>query len=350
MELDELRARLLKGGVIPACPLALNEDGSWSERHQGALMAYYREAGALGVAVGVHTTQFEIREPRHGLFEPVLELCANRVGSGTQPCLLRIAGLCGETAQALGEAETARRLGYDAGLLSVAALKTWTEPEIVAHCRAVSEALPVFGFYLQPAVGGRDLSYDFWRAFAEIENVVAIKIAAFNRYRTLEVIRALTDAGRDDIALYTGNDDHIIGDLLTAHRFGEDERAPARRFAGGLLGQWAVWTRRAVEMHAEILRIREGESVPAEWLTRNAQLTDANAALFDAANGFAGCIPGINEVLRRRGLLPSRRCLNPAEEMSPGQAERIDRVSAAYSWLVDDAFVLENRERWLSES
>ena len=345
--MDTLRQKLLEGMVIPACPLALDADGSWSERHQGALMNYYRAAGVGGVAVGVHTTQFEIREPRFGLFEPVLEFCSNRVGSATEEGqIVKVAGICGETGQAMREVEIAKQFGYDAGLLSLAALKSWPEERIVTHCREVAEAIPVFGFYLQPAVGGRDLSYRFWREFADIPNVVAVKIAAFNRYRTMDVARAVIDAGREDIALYTGNDDHIIGDLLTPFRFGE--HGPTRWFSGGLLGQWAVWTSRAVGMLKEILVAREQGTVPMEWLTRNAQLTDANAAVFDAANVFAGCIPGINEVLRRQGLLPSNRCLNPEEVLSPGQEAELDRVIAAYPWLVDDAFVLENRDRWLS--
>ncbi|MCB1062780.1 MAG: dihydrodipicolinate synthase family protein [Verrucomicrobiae bacterium] len=349
--MDELRQRLLEGMVIPACPLALTDDGAWSERHQRALVDYYREAGAGGLAVGVHTTQFEIRESRHGLYAPVLELASHRVDSGTQQgqmAMLRIAGICGETPQAIREAELAKGFGYDAGLLSVAALNAWSEKAIVEHCREVAEVLPVIGFYLQPAVGGRDLSYEFWRAFSEIENVVAIKIAAFNRYRTLDVIRAVVDSGREDIALYTGNDDHIIGDLLTPFRF--DEVANPRWFSGGLLGQWAVWTERAVAILAEIKVVRESGAVPAEWLTRNAQLTDANSAVFDSANGFAGCIAGINEVLRRQGLLPSNRCLSAEEVLSPGQGAEIDRVISAYPWLADDAFVVQNRDRWLENS
>lgn len=346
--MDSLRQRLLEGMVIPACPLALDDEGRWSERHQGAVLDYYRDAGAGGVAVGVHTTQFEIREPEVGLFGPVLEFAANRVGSGTQQGMIKVAGICGETAQAMREAAVAREFGYDVGLLSLAALKDWTEEAIVAHCREVAEVMPVFGFYLQPAVGGRDLSYAFWRAFAEIENVVAIKIAAFNRYRTLDVVRAVVDAGRDDIALYTGNDDHIIGDLLTPFAFGEE--AKPRWFSGGLLGQWAVWTERAVALLEEIKAVRESGTLSSNWLTRNAQLTDANAAVFDAANGFAGCIPGINEVLRRQGLLSSNRCLNPKEVLSPGQSEEIDRVVAAYPSLVDDEFVRQNRDQWLQTS
>lgn len=345
---EQLRQTLLDGQVIPACPLALNDDVSWSEQHQRALIRYYLESGAGGVAVGVHTTQFAIREPEHGLYEPVLEFCANTVDSETQEgSIVKVAGICGETRQAIAEAETAVRLGYDTGLLALGALKDWPEEKVVEHCRKVAEVIPVFGFYLHEGVGGRELSYGFWRDFCEIENVVAIKIAAFNRYQTLDVIRALTNSGREDIALYTGNDDHIIGDLLTGFSFVQGERSRARWFSGGLLGQWAVWTSKAVEMLKEIKVERGAGGADSFWLGRNVHLTDVNAVLFDAGNQFAGCIPGINEVLRRQGLLPSNRCLDPNEVLSPGQAEEIDRVSKAYPWLVDDDFVAENLDRWL---
>jgi len=251
--------------------------------------------------------------------------------------------VCGETAQATEEARTAADAGYHAGLLSLTAMKGQEESEIVEHCRAVAEIIPVFGFYLQPDIGGLKLSYAFWRAFAGIGNVIAIKMAPFNRYYTLDVVRAVIESGREDIALYTGNDDNIINDLLTPFSFGGVER----RIVGGLLGQWAVWTKRAVELLEEIKVVRASESVPLEWLTRNAGLTDANGVLFDAANGFKGCVPAIMEVLRRQGLLPSRRCLDPAADLSPGQEEEIDRVCAAYPWLIDDDFVAANLERWL---
>jgi len=346
---DALRKRLLEGFVIPACPLALNGDGFWSEKHQRALVRYYLESGAGGLAVGVHTTQFAIRDPKHGLYEPVLEFCANTVESESEEgSIVKVAGICGETEQAVAEAETAMRLGYDTGLLALGATKGWPEEKVVEHCRQVAEVIPVFGFYLHEGVGGRELSYRFWRDFCEIENVVAIKIAAFNRYQTLDVIRAVIASGRDDIALYTGNDDHIIGDLLTGFSFEENEHAVTRWFAGGLLGQWAVWTSKAVKMLEEIKVERGAGGDDSFWLNRNVHLTDVNAVLFDAANGFAGCIPGINEVLRRQGLVPSNRCLDPGEVLSPGQAEEIDRISRAYPWLVDDDFVAENLDRWLS--
>jgi len=335
---------LQRGAVIPACPLALNADRRLDERRQRALVRYYRDAGAGGLAVGVHTTQFAIRDPRHGLLRPVLELVAEefkRLG----PPMVHIAGICGPTAQALDEALLARDLGYQVGLLSLGALKDDTEDRLLAHCRAVAEVIPVMGFYLQPAAGGRVLSYSFWRRFTEIERVVAIKIAPFNRYQTLDVVRAVAESGRNSIALYTGNDDNIIPDLVTAYRFGTTER----RMVGGLLGQWAVWTRKAAELLQECHGgARQRGDVPVELLRRHVELTDANAAIFDAAHTFSGCIPGIHEVLRRQGLLEGTWCLDPGETLSPGQAAEIDRVYGAYPHLADDDFVHDNLERWLS--
>ncbi len=337
---SQLRARLLTGLVIPALPLALDEKRAWSERHQRALVRYYIKAGAGGLAVAVHSTQFEIRLPQHGLFEPVLRLAAETMNAEAAPDMVRIAGICGRTEQALEEAALAKALGYHAGLVSPGAWTNASEDEFIGHCRAIAEMLPVVGFYLQPAVGGRVFSYDFWRDFAEIPRVVAIKIAPFNRYQTFDVIRAVTDAGRDDIALYTGNDDSILTDLLTAWPGG-------RHIAGGLLGQWGVWTQRAVQMLEEVKAARAGTSLASGWLTKNAALTDANAAVFDAAYYFKGCIPGILEVLRRQGLVPTVNCLDPAEVLSPGQLEEITRVSAAYPWLTDDEFVSAHLTEWL---
>ena len=338
---DLLRARLLTGLVIPALPLALDEERRWSEPHQRALVRYYNKAGAGGLAVAVHSTQFAIREPKHALFAPVLRLAAETMNTEAAPDFVRIAGVCGRTWQALREAELAASLGYHAALVSPGAWRVAPDEEFLAHCRAVAEIMPVIGFYLQPAVGGRVFSYDFWRRFAEIPRVVAIKIAPFNRYQTLEVIRAITDAGRDDIALYTGNDDSILTDLLTAWPGG-------RRIVGGLLGQWGVWTQRAVQMLEEVKAARAGDTLAADWLTKNAALTDANAAVFDAAHQFHGCIPGILEVLRRQGLVPSALCLNPDENLSPGQAEELTRVTSAYQWLTDDEFVCEHLAEWLA--
>ncbi|HLV79305.1 MAG TPA: hypothetical protein VKT32_03455 [Chthonomonadaceae bacterium] len=343
----DLRAHLLAGQAIPAHPLALTSARRLDERHQQALTRYYVAAGAGGIAVGVHSTQFAIRDPQHGLFQPVLELASDTADVmltvNPRP-FVKIAGLCGRTAQATSEAELACSLGYHAGLLSLAAWKGAKEAEVLAHCRAIAQTLPLFGFYLQPAAGGRLLSYRFWREFAEIENVVAIKVAPFNRYQTLDVVRAVAESGRDDIALYTGNDDQILLDLLTPFPF--PAHAP-RRIVGGLLGQWAVWTHRAVRMLDDIRHLRESPSLPARWLTLAAALTDANAALFDAANGFAGCIPGIHEALRRQGLFPGIWCLDPNEDLSPGQAQEIERIWRAYPDLRDDDFVAAHRDEWL---
>lgn len=346
MEISSLRSHLQAGQVIPALPLALDSSRQWSIKHQRALVRYYFEAGAGGLAVAVHSTQFEIREPRHALFAPVLRLAAEELASLQTKAPRRfslIAGICGKTEQALEEAMLARSLGYEAGLLSLAAWKGGDISEIVTHCREVAEIIPIIGFYLQPAVGGMSLSHAFWRRFVEIPNVVAVKMAPFNRYQTLDVVRAVMESGRDDVTLYTGNDDNIIADLLTPWVF----NGKRRFIAGGLLGQFGVWTQRAVSLLEEIKAARTEAHIPMEWMEKNAALTDANAAIFDAANGFHGCLPGIHEVLRRQGLLPSTLCLNPREVLSPGQAQEITRVSEAYPWLRDDEFVAARRDAWL---
>lgn len=348
----EIAGALARGLVIPACPLALTRQRKLDERRQGALVRYYAAAGAGGLAVGVHTTQFEIRDPKVGLFIPVLELAAaemdNRPG-GSGRSQVKIAGICGATRQAVAEAQAAKHLGYHVGLLSLGRLKTASETALLAHCREVASILPLMGFYLQEAVGGRSLSYSFWARFAEIENVAAIKIAAFDRYRTLDVVRAITESGREDIALYTGNDDNILVDLLTPFRFRVGKRRVERRIVGGLLGQWAVWTRKAVDLLEECHCLAEtGGAIPRELLRRGAELTDANAAIFDAAHGFAGCIAGIHEVLRRQGLLQGIWTLDPKAGLSPGQLGEIERVCAAYPHLQDDAFVGRHKDGWLS--
>jgi dihydrodipicolinate synthase/N-acetylneuraminate lyase len=342
MAVSDLRARLAAGLVIPAHPLALTNQRTLDERRQRALTRYYIDAGAGGIAVGVHTTQFAIRE--HGLYRPVLALAAETVASYASSPIVKIAGLVRPPEQAIAEAEIALSLHYDAGLLSLGGLARTSEETLIQHCRDVASVIPIMGFYLQPAVGGRTLSYNFWRAFAEIENVVAIKIAPFNRYWTHDVVRGVADAGRDDIALYTGNDDSIVSDLLTPFPVGGGK---VRWIEGGLLGQWAVWTTRAVELLARTRAARASGQIDIGLLREGAALTDANAALFDAANGFAGCIPGIHEILRRQGLLETTSCLNPAELLSPGQAEEIDRVCGEYSFLCDDEFVAQNRDKWL---
>jgi dihydrodipicolinate synthase/N-acetylneuraminate lyase len=352
MESIDVRQLMGRGLVIPACPLALDAQRKFDERRQRALVRYYDAAGVGGLAVGVHTTQFAIRDPRIGLFEPVLSIAAEELSRGDRrrgETLARVAGVCGKTKQAVAEAELIRGLGYHAALLSLGALKEASEDELLAHCRTVAETMPLVGFYLQPAGGGRALPYSFWRRFAEIENVVAIKIAPFNRYQTIDVIRAVAEAGREDIALYTGNDDNIVNDLLTPFRFDVDGKKIERRFAGGLLGHWAVWTKKAVELHAECRRFVELEArVSVEMMRRNIEVTDSNAAFFDAANGFAGCIAGIHEILRRQGLLEGTWCLDPEETFGPGQFAEIDRVCLAYPHLADDDFVAQHRDEWLN--
>ncbi len=347
----DLRQHLLAGHVIPAQPLALDRHRKFSEKHQRALTRYYVAAGSGGLAVGVHSTQFEIRDPQHNLFKPVLELAAQTVRAELAAAPLDfalIAGICGQTKQAVAEAELALSLGYQAGLVSMAAFKTEPEDVIVAHVATIAKLIPVVGFYLQPAVGGRVFSYGFWRKFAEIPGVVAIKMAPFNRYQTIDVVRAITDAGRDDIALYTGNDDTIVADLLTPFTFAHRGKPVTRRIVGGLLGHWGVWTHAAVKLFKEAQAAARQPAVSAQWLERAVAVTDMNAALFDAANKFHGCIPGILEVLRRQGLVESVHCLNPHEVLSPGQAEELTRVCAAYPELTDDAFVTRHLNRWLS--
>jgi dihydrodipicolinate synthase/N-acetylneuraminate lyase len=340
-----------RGGVIPAQPLALNAQRKLSERHQRALTRYYVDAGASGLAVGVHSTQFEIRDPAFGLFEPVLTLASETIDAacaGKGQGFLKIAGVCGKTPQAVKEALFARATGYHACLLSLAALKDAGVPALIAHCREIAAVMPVIGFYLQRSVGGCPLPYAFWREFAEIPNVLGIKMAPFNRYQTLDVVRAVCDAGREnDITLYTGNDDNIVVDLLTPYCIRTAKGPREVRIVGGLLGHWAVWTRKAVELLADCHRcVREG-AIPQSMLTRAVEVTDSNGVFFDVANGFAGCIPGLHEILRRQGLMPGIWCLNPHEQLSPGQAAEIDRVQATYPHLNDDDFVRENLSRWL---
>jgi hypothetical protein len=349
--LDQKRLEVLtRGTAIPAHPLALTAARRLDERRQRALSRYYIDAGAGGLAVGVHTTQFAIREPRVGLFAPVLELAAEEMDHADrhrEHPLVRVGGVCGSTSQAVHEAQLLSDLRYDAGLLSLAAMKDWDAAALVVHCRRVAEVIPIVGFYLQPAVGGRALSYDFWRAFAELDNVVAIKIAPFNRYQTLDVVRAVAESGRD-IALYTGNDDNIVMDLLTPFVFDVNGVPERRRIVGGLLGHWSVWTLRAVELLRECQALgHDSSAIPADLLRRSAEVTDSNAAFFDAAHGFAGCIAGLHEVLRRQGLLEGVWCLDPHETLSAGQADEISRVHAAYPHLNDDAFVRERRDGWL---
>jgi len=347
------REQLRSGVVIPAHPLALTAERTLDERRQRALTRYYVDAGAGGIAVGVHTTQFAIRDSRYGLYRPVLELAAETAMAalerrGGDSTFTKVAGLCGHTIQAVGEAQIAVALGYDVGLLSLSDWQRESERELLDHCREVAEIIPLFGFYLQPAVGGRILSYAFWREFAEIPNVWAIKIAPFNRYQTLDVIRAVADAERDDIALYTGNDDSIVVDLLTPYSVTSRGERAIRWMDGGLLGQWACWTRTAVELLDRVKTARGRGTIDQGWLTEAAALTDANGAIFDVAHAFHGCIPGIHEILRRQGLLCGTWCLDPREQLGTGQSEEIDRVSRLYPGLNDDVFVAEHLDRWLA--
>lgn len=345
---SEKRQALRTGTVIPAHPLALTQKRQLDERRQRALTRYYLDAGAGGVAVGVHTTQFAIRDPAHALFEPVLQLGIEEMQDHRSDPIA-IAGICGDTRQATREALTACELGYDAGLLSLAALPgDMPVKNMIAHCRSVAGIIPLIGFYLQPAVGGRVLPLAFWHDFAGIDEVIAIKIAPFNRYQTLDVVRAVTEAGREDIALYTGNDDNIVLDLLTPFRFAVNGKRVERRIVGGLLGHWAVWTRQAVALLENVhTLVAQGGAVTPEILARSVAVTDSNAAFFDAANGFAGCIAGLHEVLRRQGMLDGLWCLDPNESLSPGQLEEINRVYQAYPELNDDAFIAAHRDQWL---
>ena len=342
-------AAVRRGVVIPAQVLALQEDRTFAPKYQRALCRYFIDSGVGGIAVGVHSTQFAIRDPGIGLFRPVLRETA---GFMDEWCIrqgkkiLKVGGVCGRTEQAVAEARFEEACGYDAVLLSLAAFQDDPLEVMVEHCREVSRIMPLIGFYLQPDAGGRRLPFEFWREFVKIENVLAIKIAPFNRYCTLDVVRALAESGREDITLYTGNDDNILIDLLTEYEVGGRKL----RIRGGLLGHWSCWTKKAVELLREIHDVVDRRApVPAELLTRAVKITDANAAFFDAAHRFAGCIPGIHEVLRRQGLLPGVWCLDPAEVLSPGQAEEITRVHDAYPELNDDDFVAQNLARWLAD-
>lgn len=354
MKADAIPSRALallrRGTVLPAHPLALTAERRLDRTRQRALTRYYMDAGAGGVAVGVHTTQFAIREA--GLYAPVLELAAETVADWADGPRLLVAGVTGPTAQALDEARTARSLGYHAVLLNVARLKGAAEAEILEHCRSVAAEMPVIGFSLLPEVGGFHLSYGFWRDFAGIDNVIAIKMAPFNRYRTLDIIRAVADAGADDrITLYTGNDDHIILDLLQPFVVrSADGRSERRlRVRGGLLGHWSVWTRPAVAQLERIHALPDGADVPVDLMALDSIVTDCNGAIYDALHDLRGCIPGCLEVLRRQGLLEGIWCLDPAETMSPGQMAEIDRVYRQYPEMNDDAFVRANLGRWLAE-
>lgn len=344
---SEVRRLIADGTVLPAHPLALDARRRLDHVHQRALTRYYIDAGAGGLAVGVHTTQFAIRDV--GLYRPVLELAAETAASWTKRPLALVAGLAGPTPKAVAEAQTARGIGYHAGLLSLAAMKSASEDEIVAHCRAVAKEIPLVGFYLQPAVGGVILSANFWRRFAEIDNVVAIKIAPFNRYRTLDVLRGVAAAGAlDRITLYTGNDDHILLDLTLPFDLRDNGVTTRTHIRGGLLGHWSVWTRSAIKQFETCKAARNKPGVPADLLALDARVTDCNSAFFDVANNFHGCIAGCHEVLRRQGLMAGIWCLDPYEGLSPGQLREIDRVYNEHADLSDDDFVAANLQKWLA--
>lgn len=335
-----------RGSAFPAHPLALDANRKFDPVSQRALARYYIDAGSGGLAVGVHATQFQIRDV--GLYRPVLELAAETARDWADRPLVMIAGVIGRTAQAIDEARLARSLGYHAVLLGLSALKGASEDELVAHCAAVAREMPLIGFYLQEAVGGIALSRSFWQRFAAIDNVIAIKVAPFNRYRTLDVAFGVALAGAQDrVTLYTGNDDHIVADLLTPFAIPTDRGEVTVRFKGGLLGHWSVWTKAAVDLLARIQAAVDGP-IPAELLAQDSRVTDCNSVIFDVAHDFAGCIPGCHEVLRRQGIMQTNFCLDPGEVLSPGQAEEIDRLYRSYPDLTDDDFVRRNLERWRS--
>ena len=352
---QQIALRILhEGTVIPATPLALDRKGYFDPRHQRALVRYYLDAGVGGLAVGVHTTQFEIRDPKYDLFETVLSAEIEEVRkyeSRTGKTLVMVAGACGPTEQAVKEAALAKSLGYDAVLLSPGGLGDKSEDYMIERTKAVAAVMPVIGFYLQPSVGGRVFSYGYWERLCAIENVVAIKAAPFNRYLTLDVVRAAALSERSaQITLYTGNDDNIVIDLISDYRFESEGRIYRKRFEGGLLGHWSVWTRTAVELFRKCKALHTADAIPTDILTLANEVTDANAAFFDTANGFKGCIAGLHEVLHKQGLLEGTRCLNPDEAMSEGQKEEIDRVYRLYPHLCDDDFVKKNLDRWLSDN
>lgn len=338
------------GTVIPAIPLALTREGHFDERSQRVLVRYYLDAGAGGLAVAVHTTQFAIRDPAVGLFEPVLRVAVEEMEAfeaRTGKTIVRIAGACGDEVQACREAETAKRLGYDGVLLSPGGLSHMTEENLIARTAAVAQVLPVVGFYLQTACGGRKLSSDYWRAVADVPNVVGIKCASFNRYQTIDLMRGVAQSRRRDaVALYTGNDDNIVVDLLTPYRFTVAGTPVELRFVGGLLGHWSVWTRGAVALFERLKPYRDGRPVPADLLAEAVAVTDANGAFFDVQNNFAGCIPGVHEVLFRQGLLGSTCCIDPKEVLSAGQREEIDRVCGAYPANRDDEWIAAHLLDW----
>ncbi|MFE7062861.1 dihydrodipicolinate synthase family protein [Sutcliffiella sp. NPDC057660] len=348
---EAVKKKLLEGTVIPAHPLALTQDRQLDEAGQRALTRYYIDAGVGGIAVGVHTTQFEIRDPEFDLYEKVLTIAIEETKSAdVADDFIKVAGICGPIEQAVREASFCKEIGYDLGLLSMGGLHHLTEEELLERAKKVAGIIPLFGFYLQPAVGGRNFSYDFWERFAAIPNVYAIKIAPFDRYCSIDVVRAVCHSPRnEEIALYTGNDDNIMNDLLTTFKFAIGDRMVEKNIVGGLLGHWSVWTKKVVESFEEIKEARKQAMIPGDLLTLGQQITDANAAIFDSRNSFKGSIAGINEILARQGLLRGNWCLANHEVLSPGQAEELDRVYSSYPHLHDDEFVKENLSKWFTK-
>ena len=347
-----IKSQINNGLVIPASPLALSSERKLDERRQRALWRYYSASGAGGIAIGVHTTQFAIRNPENGLYKPLLALGKDemdRLDKIRQNPLVRIAGVCGNTEMAIEEAEYAKSLGYHCALLNLNAFNNKPEELKVQHCKVISEIMPIFGFYLQASTGGAKLSYNFWKNFAEIENVAAVKLAPFNRYHTVDAMRAIAESGREDIAMYTGNDDNIIIDLLTPFSFWVNGKKCERRMVGGLLGHWSAWTSKAVQMLDKCHEAVKTDCISKELMKLSIEVTDCNAAFFDTENGFNGCIAGMHEVLRRQGFFDGIYLLNSENTLSPGQKEEIDRVYNAYPHLNDDSFVKENLESWLSD-
>ncbi len=349
---EEALKILKQGTVIPAIPLALDENRRFDVKGQKLLINYYSDCGVGGIAAAVHTTQFEIREPKYNLFEPVLRTVSEEISEYEQrngKIIVKVAGVCGENKEAVREAETAKKYGFDAVLLSPGGLNEKSEEYMIERTRAVAEIMPVIGFYLQTACGGRQFSYDYWRQICEIPNVAAIKCASFNRYQTLEVVRAAAMSSRcSDITLYTGNDDNIVIDLLTKYRFAKDGKIIEKGFDGGLLGHWSVWTKRAAELFERLKQEKDKPHISPELLTLAAEVTDTNSAFFDTAHNFKGCIAGLHEILRRQGLMQNIYCLNPDETLSEGQLDELDRVCGMYPHLNDDEFVRKNLEKWKS--
>lgn len=342
--------KIKEGTVIPATPLSLDNNRKFNEKGQRVLMRYFLNAGVGAIATAVHTTQFEIRQPEHNLYEPVLRLVSDEIDKfekENNTVIAKVAGVCGPIEQAVKEAELAKSIGFDAVLLSPGGLNHMPESYMVERTKAVAAIMPVIGFYLQTAVGGRVFTYDYWEQVCATPNVIAIKCASFNRYTTLDVVRAVAMSDRcDEITLYTGNDDNIVIDLLTKFKFEKDGKTIVKTFEGGLLGHWSNWTQKAVEIFEKTKEAKKHDCVPEELLTLAAEVTDCNSAFFDTAHNFAGCIAGVHEVLHRQGLMENIYCLNPAETLSPGQKEEIDRVYKMYPHLNDDDFVKAHIEEW----